>query len=463
MTDPTIIRRICEDVLPRHRTLDSAAAEASALLGESVDGNALRMRLSRLGIRSSRFLGSRVSDGLDDLRGDGPPDTERAPSVPADVVTRPVSVPGRNAAPPPRACDAPLEAMGEAFRWCALPAGHDGGHDWQRESKANRAAARSAGPAPDDVRRLLGATRRGPVPFADLCDALDLSPAKCRALIDRAQSDGFAVSVDHGEVSFRLPEGGGEHHVDVAPATSGPHMVGVISDVHFGSKHCLRAQLRDFVDQAYARGVRHILSPGDWLDGVYRHSLYEQSHRGFDEQADDAFESLPARPGLVYHFIDGNHDDTLSDAIGMESGRALVERFKARGRDDLRFYGRRGAYLRIFGARVELWHPRSGKSYALSYQLQNHIRDYAVGQKPDILLAGHWHIWTYFEQRGVHALACGTFQGGGSAFGKSLGGAPSMGGTILSWELTDHGTIRRFAVERSAYYEHEHTRDTEAA
>jgi predicted phosphodiesterase len=321
------------------------------------------------------------------------------------------------------------------------------------------AAAVGNAPPRDDVRRLLDATRRAPVPFADLCDLLDLSPRKCRELVEGAQQAGYAVSVDHGEVSFRLPEGGQEHVVDVAPATSGPHLVAVISDVHFGSKWCLRRQLRDFVEHAHARGVRHVLSPGDWLDGVYRHSLYEQSHRGFDEQAQDALESLPHLPGLTYHFIDGNHDDTLSDAIGMESGRALVERFAASGRHDLRFYGRRGAYLRLFGARIELWHPRSGKSYALSYQLQNHIRDYAVGQKPDVLLAGHWHIWTYFEQRGVHALACGTFQGGGSAYGRSLGGAPSMGGTLLSWELTDHGTIRRFAVERSAYYEQEHVRE----
>ena len=80
------------------------------------------------------------------------------------------------------------------------------------------AAAVGNAPPRDDVRRLLDATRRAPVPFADLCDLLDLSPRKCRELVEGAQQAGYAVSVDHGEVSFRLPDGGQEHVVDVAPA-----------------------------------------------------------------------------------------------------------------------------------------------------------------------------------------------------------------------------------------------------
>jgi hypothetical protein len=51
------------------------------------------------------------------------------------------------------------------------------------------------------------------------------------------------------------------------------------------------------------------------------------------------------------------------------------------------------------------------------------------------------------------------FQGGKSSFGKSLNGAPSIGGLIVSWDATEHGTLRRVAVERSAYYEIEAFRE----
>lgn len=307
---------------------------------------------------------------------------------------------------------------------------------------------------------LLDATRRGPIAFDALCDKLDAAPRKVRALVEAAQSAGLAIEVAHDTVAFKLAEPSATvRDVDVSPTTSGPQVVGVISDTHLGSRYCLRAQLREFVEYAYSRGAREILHPGDVLDGCYRHGTFELTHSGIEEQTRDLFEVLPALPGLTYHCITGNHDDTFADHVGMDPGGYVQNWFEARGRRDVKFHGRRGAYLRIRGAVVELWHPKKSPGYAVSYGLQNHIRDYGVGQKPDVLLVGHWHTWCYLEQRGVHALACGTFQGSGSAFGKSLGGAPSMGGTLLTWETTATRTLRRFAVERRAYFEREDVRE----
>ena len=93
--------------------------------------------------------------------------------------------------------------------------------------------------------------------------------------------------------------------------------------------------------------------------------------------------------------------------------------------------------------------------YARSYAVQKQIEKYSSGEKPAILLVGHWHTFVYCMERGVHGIACPTFQGGGSAFSKSLGGAPSIGGLVLSWELTEHGTMRGFNLEYRAYFERE--------
>jgi hypothetical protein len=191
--------------------------------------------------------------------------------------------------------------------------------------------------------------------------------------------------------------------------------------------------------------------------------MFELTHSGIEDQTRDLFETLPAKPGLTYHGIVGNHDQTFSDEVGMDPGDYFEWYFKKRGRHDLHFYGMRGAYLKLRGAIIELWHPRKSGAYSLSYHLQNHIRDYGVGRKPDILLAGHWHTFVYLEQRGVHALACGTFQGAGSSFSKSLGGSPSIGGTFLSWEVTEQRTLRHVAVERVSYFEEENVRALELA
>ena len=309
------------------------------------------------------------------------------------------------------------------------------------------------------VAALVKLTKKKPLSFEDVCDGLGLMPRAARKVIEDARAAGVAIRVNGEHVGINLPDTGDRLiETGIAPVVGERQRVAVISDTHLGSKYCLRAQLREFIEYAYSQGVREVLHPGDVLDGCYKHGTFEVSHSGIDEQTRDLFETLPALPGLTYHGICGNHDDTFSDAIGIDAGVFMQRYFADRGRKDLTFYGRRGTHLSMRGVHIEMWHPMGGGSYALTYKAQNHVRDYAVGQKPDILLIGHFHTWAYFESRGVHALQCGTFQGTGSAFGKALGGAPSMGGTILSWESTADGTLRRFQVERSAYYEHERPR-----
>lgn len=320
--------------------------------------------------------------------------------------------------------------------------------------------APSVKPVGELVKQLLKVVRGKPLSFEAVCDKMGMSPRACRTLIEQAQKDGYSFHVTHGDVSFKLPEDNERvKEVKVAPTKGPRHKVAVISDTHLGSKYCLRAQLKEFIEYAYSQGVREILHPGDVLDGAYHHGIYELTHSGIDAQTQDLFETLPQLPGLSYHCICGNHDDTFSDSIGMDAGLFIQRYFENRGRNDLKFYGRRGAFLRLHGAVFELWHPRKNPGYALSYAIQNHIRDAALGNKGDFLCVGHFHTWCYIEQRGVHALQCGTFQGGGSSFSKSLGGASSLGGTIISWEATAGGTIRRVQVERSAYYENETRRD----
>jgi predicted phosphodiesterase len=312
----------------------------------------------------------------------------------------------------------------------------------------------TAGAPNAEVQKLVDITKRTPLNFAALCDRMDLAPARTRALIDVALKAGIQVNVENDLVGIKpTAESSTVQNIGIAPTVGQRQKVAVISDTHLGSKYCLRPQLKDFIEYAYDQGVREILHPGDILDGDYRHGKFEMSHMGLDEQTRDLFETLPRKKGLTYHAITGNHDHTFTAESGMDVGLYIERTFKALGRNDFRAYGNRGAFLRVRGAVVHLWHPRSGVSYARSYALQKHIEKYASGEKPNILLAGHWHVYCHVYERGVHALACPTFQGGGSEFAKSLGGAPAIGGMILSWDLTSHGTMRSFIHEYRAYFE----------
>jgi len=308
----------------------------------------------------------------------------------------------------------------------------------------------------DSTARLLKLTRQGPITVETACNALDLSPNRVRFLITQLRRSGVQVDVEHDHIGVQLETCVEKvQAIKVAPTTSGRARIAVISDTHLGSKYCLRAQLAEFIHYAYAQGVREVLHAGDVIDGDYAHARFEMSHVGLEDQLRDLHETLPQLPGLTYHAIAGNHDFTFTERSGINTGRSISRYFRDHGRDDFTSYGDRSAFMRIHGALVHLWHPRAGGAYARSYHLQKRVEAYAGGEKPQILLAGHWHMFCHVFERGIHAIACPTFQGGGSAFSKSLGGSPAIGGLILSWELTRDSTMRAFSIESRNYFERE--------
>jgi UDP-2,3-diacylglucosamine pyrophosphatase LpxH len=299
--------------------------------------------------------------------------------------------------------------------------------------------------------------------FAELCDLLDLSPARTSALIDRANDAGHSVRIV-GDRAVHAPAAESIEPVTVAQ-TSSSGVIAIVGDVHLGSKYHTADYFLDFCDRAYRQGVRHFLQVGDLLDGNYKHGRFELTHHGFNDQVELAIKALPQWPDAQWHFVLGNHDETFEDS-GLDVGRAMVNAFNEAGRHDLTYHGNRGGYVRFAkgkkrGLVVHLWHPRSGGAYAMSYNLQKKIEGYEVGKKPDLLAAGHWHQSAYIHTRGVHAISSGCWQGGGSSFSKSLKGSPSIGSWIVRYELTKGGTVRSLAPEWVGYFENETVRSIE--
>jgi len=293
--------------------------------------------------------------------------------------------------------------------------------------------------------KLLKLTRK-PIEFLDLCDRLDMSPRMLSAFALKNKVR-LARGNDHVQLSpheqIRTVQ-----DTRILPQKGKRQQVGVISDLHLGSKYCLRAQLQDCVHHFYERGIRETLIPGDLLDGCYKHGIFELSHTGIDAQVDDLAATLPRLRGMNYRAITGNHDFTFTELTGINVGAVIHAR-----RPDIHFYGDCGAFLKIYGAVVHLWHPLGGMSYAKSYKLQKQIEKYGAGEKPDILLGGHVHQFAVVEDRGVFGVLCPTFQASGSAFSKRLGGQPALGGLIVSWDIAGKDLVRNFSVERRRYYE----------
>lgn len=314
----------------------------------------------------------------------------------------------------------------------------------------------------DDVEKFVAVARKG-MTLEQLCDQMDLSPRRVREMVDAARRKGYALELKEGHVG-QVPS---KPSTDVKRIVAQPgeeSIFAVVSDIHVGSKYHLREYLHDFLRKAHAQGVRTVFVPGDILDGVYSHSRYEQTHHGFHEQANDAPNAFPQLEGLRYVGITGNHDETFESQIGLSVVASLPAVFRDHGRKDFEMIGARGAYVRFApkggrGVLIEMWHPRKSPAYAVSYHLQKHVEEYAVGAKPDFLYAGHWHQQCYVERRGVHCFSSGTFQGGQSAFSKSIGGAPSIGGWVVRFTQTPNGTVRDVRPSWTSYYENETIRE----
>jgi UDP-2,3-diacylglucosamine pyrophosphatase LpxH len=288
--------------------------------------------------------------------------------------------------------------------------------------------------------------KHGGISLEQLCDELGMSPKVARGYLADAREVGITIDVAHERLLFRPPE----------PSPSAPamavtpsiipgrdHRIGVFSDLHFGSNYCLRAQFRDFVLRCYHElGIRDFFCPGDVLEGYYRHAAFERSAESWEGQAIEFLEWLPELEGMRIFFIDGNHDFTWTDRTGVESGRNLVRLARERGRNDLHFFGSRGALVQYGDTRIELWHPKKGKAYAISYQLQNKIRDTAPARLPNILLCGHVHEYVKFLRSAVWAFYAATFQHGDAPYGRSIGGDVAMGGLVIDWRVDSDGVVR---------------------
>jgi predicted phosphodiesterase len=227
--------------------------------------------------------------------------------------------------------------------------------------------------------------------------------------------------------------------------------VGVISDLHAGSKYCANGKLTKAIEDMYSQGVRVIMVPGDLLDGIYHHGKYEVSESGLEDQTQKLVSLLPNLPGLVYYAITGNHDQTFAAACGVNVGRYIEDAFRGVGRNDFLFVGQRCGYVDVGGVTINMWHPTGSVGYATSYKLQRKVESYEPGNKPDILLVGHWHKQGYVQCRAVHAFACPSMQFGGSDFGNSLIGDSTVGYIVLTLHTGPRGLESLTATYTNLY------------
>jgi len=234
---------------------------------------------------------------------------------------------------------------------------------------------------------------------------------------------------------------------------------GVSSDKHVASKYCRLDVITDLYQRFADRGITHVLDGGNWIEGESRFNKYDTTHVGVDEQCKELVRVMPQHKGLTTYAVWGDdHEGWYVQREGIDMGAYAENMFHLAGRQDWVNLGYMEAHviLRNKNTGVEnfisVMHPGGGSSYATSYRPQKIIEGLEGGEKPGILLIGHYHKLDPGLVRNVWYLQMGTAQDQ-TPFLRKKGIEVHIGGAIVECEQDpETGAIIEFTPTLRRYF-----------
>lgn len=228
-----------------------------------------------------------------------------------------------------------------------------------------------------------------------------------------------------------------------------PMRFGVVADPHLCSKSQRLDVLEAAFDEFAARGIDTVFCPGNYIDGEFRHNRYELYAHGVADQCQYFLDHWPRRKGIVTHYIDGDcHEGWYLGRDGIEFGRYAMLEASRQGRDDLVYLGSMEADIELKApegsAVIKLVHPGGGSAYALSYPVQKLAESYQGGEKPAVVIVGHYHKFEYAFPRSIHMLQPGCCQDQ-TRFMRKHKLAAHVGFCVVELQQDVRGSITRFS------------------
>lgn len=306
------------------------------------------------------------------------------------------------------------------------------------------------------LRKLLSKSERT---IEELADSLSLPPKDIRTALDVLRSTGYIVRLQpdgHARMGDIAPGGRIVHRL--ADYRSGNRVFGACGDNHLGSKHERIDVLNALYDLYAAEGVTEVYNTGNWIEGEKgKLNFHDISVFGMDAQVDYFIKVYPRRKGITTFFVAGDdHEGWYQQREAVEIGRYAMLRAQQSGRQDLVYLGYGEADVELKAKRgsriMRVVHPGGGSAYALSYSLQKLVESYQGGEKPAVVLAGHYHKFDHNYYREVHIVQAGTTCDQ-SVFMRKQKIQAHVGGCLIRLNQAPDGRITRFAVEWVPFYD----------
>ncbi|HQT38905.1 MAG TPA: hypothetical protein PK231_05725 [Acidocella sp.] len=193
--------------------------------------------------------------------------------------------------------------------------------------------------------------------------------------------------------------------------------IGAVGDHHLCSKYERLDCAEEYYTEAQNRGISHVLHAGNWIDGEAPFNMHDLKVHGMDAQMRYLARHYPKRDGVQTWAISGaDHEGWYARRNGVDVGKYAENAMREAGRTDWHDMGYMESFIRIrhadsgMSSMLCLMHPGGGSAYAISYAPQKIVEGFDGGDKPAVLLIGHYHKASYQLTRNVHACQVGCFQ-----------------------------------------------------
>lgn len=233
---------------------------------------------------------------------------------------------------------------------------------------------------------------------------------------------------------------------------------GLVADTHLACREERLDALHNCYDIFEAESISTVFHAGNIVDG-YVHKINGASVivSTPDDQAQYVIDNYPRRDGLTTHYITGDDHEGWWIKEGFNWGNYLQMLANQQGRHDLKYIGHVEGDIAVSNnvGRIilKVQHPGGGSAYARSYTAQKQVEAFQGGEKPQILVQGHYHVSNYMNDRNIHVIGMPGFQDQ-TVFARKKRLRMEIGGAILEFKQSPNdGSITRLRVEFIMFFD----------
>lgn len=311
--------------------------------------------------------------------------------------------------------------------------------------------------AEEAIRQLL-LRHRAPVSYLELAETLSLPIDLVVRGVERLAAAGMNLSFSRFgvevESTLDVPK---IEVIDTSTWANKVIRLGVTSDNHLGSRYARLDVLNALFDIWHSQGITEVYQCGNIIDGEFFHNKHDLLVHGIKGQVDYLIDNWPQREGMVTKFITGDdHEGWYIQREGIDIGRHIESEAKLAGRSDLIYLGHMEKTIDLRSgegsALMSLIHGGGGTAYAVSYSVQKIVESYQGGEKPNILLVGHYHKFEYGYPREVHAIQVGTTEDQ-TPFMRKKKIQAMVGGVTVEFTQDEKGIVHNFRVTWNPFFD----------